>query len=213
MKKMILTSIIILLIIAIAMTVGFPKQKAIPKANTVEKYENKFEFRGVKFGDGIEKIKEIESSELYSETNFGDSIIIICYTNTMFSSDVYMFYKFFKNQLYEFQVNFAISYVNRNNYIDLFYNVQNKLKNKYGKPFKDETYWSDDLYQDKPDDYGDAIAYGHLEYYSKWLQDNAIILLKLYGENFNCYQCLWYWDKKIEPKASKYLEKLEQEEY
>lgn len=52
-------------------------------------------------------------------------------------------------------------------------------------PNEDDKFWYDDLYKDDRQDWGRAIAVGHLAYQSIWENKKTKILLILRGDNYD----------------------------
>jgi hypothetical protein len=103
-------------------------------------------------------------------------------------------------------VFFNLKYVNRNNYINDYRELQSLLSKKYGPPRKDETLWSQDLYRKTPQEWGMAIAAGHLVLVSVWETEKTKIELGCTGENFKITLRIRYASKELES-----LQKRQQE--
>lgn len=95
-----------------------------------------------------------------------------------------------------FGVNYVITepHSNKTAFIADYNTLKEKLTTKYGPPDEDEEIWKDDLWMDKPEDWGLAIVTGDLMYYCTWHTSNLTIFLELSGDNYKVdfklmYQC------------------------
>lgn len=75
-------------------------------------------------------------------------------------------------------------WVNENRYLTEYESVKSLLGRKYGSPDSDDTLWSNDLWKDDPNDWGNAVEQGHLSFYARWERDDTRVLLHLTGENY-----------------------------
>ncbi len=101
-------------------------------------------------------------------------------------------------------------HTNKNAYLSDYFDLVSALTKKYGKPWSDKDFWDDDLYKDKPDDWGMAVSAGHLSKYAEWKMQRTTILACLKGDNFEIDLGIEYSSKKLdqlESKAEKELEK------
>jgi len=85
-------------------------------------------------------------------------------------------------------------HVNDNAYIDDYKNLKKLYTDKYSAPYQDKENWSDDLYKDDPDDYGTAVACGHLSYASIFSNSGDDIIMMLNGDNFDISLSITYYD-------------------
>ena len=68
-------------------------------------------------------------------------------------------------------------------YLSEYQHLKRALIGEYGQPAKDEEVWSNDLYKDKPEEYGKAVAAGHLKRFTAWKTDTTEINIFLNGHN------------------------------
>lgn len=68
-------------------------------------------------------------------------------------------------------------------YLSDYQHLRRALTEKYGQPAKDDEVWSNDLYKDKPQEYGKAVAAGHLKRFTVWETDTTEINIFLTGKN------------------------------
>ena len=159
----------------------------------VEKIENP-DFRNCKWGmtkeEVIENETEIEvildeGNELYAET-------------TVDGDDFTIAYFFNENKLEQVLLISKEEHSNRNLYIDDYNNLKELFIQKYGTPKQDKEVWKNDLYKNRPDDWGDAIAYGHLGMFSQWFTDTTEVGVMLRGDNYEINLSIIYRDINYE---------------
>ena len=68
---------------------------------------------------------------------------------------------------------------NRNAYVFTYNDLKKYFVSQYGSPQKDSTIWHDQKLKGQAKKIGEAIAQGHLEYYTKWTIQKTIIEFKL----------------------------------
>ena len=113
-----------------------------------------------------------------------------------------LYYLFDNNdKVYTAFYSFTETHTNKNKYIDDYDSLVSTLTEKYGKPIKNTSVWSDDLYKDSPSDYGFAVSLGHLIYASNWETDTTSIIHGLTGDNYKISHNLYY-----QSKTYKYVE-------
>ena len=82
----------------------------------------------------------------------------------------------------------AVHYFNRggyhdeNRYLADYERLKEHLIDRHGLPRLDRMAWRNRLFADDPERYGDAVAAGHLVYYSEWSGDDAKRVMALRGE-------------------------------
>lgn len=102
-----------------------------------------------------------------------------------------------KDQLYQTMYVFQIDHTNDTRYIDDFEDLKESLTSLYGAPDRDEERWYNDLFKGQPQDYGTAIAAGHLAYVAQWYLDDTEILLGLTGDNYELTLVLAYFSTTV----------------
>lgn len=94
------------------------------------------------------------------------------------------------------------TWLNENRYLTEFESLKSLLQRKYGKPDSDDSFWSNTLWEDDPNDWGKAVERGHLSFFARWERGDTRVLLHLTGENYESKLGIEY--------ASLSLELLEQ---
>jgi len=89
------------------------------------------------------------------------------------------------------------SYSNDQRYLATYDSLRELLGKKYGKPTEENTYWSDELYQDDPSNWGMAVSAGHMARYTNWYIGDTHVLLYLTGNNFEISVGVEYGSVKL----------------
>jgi hypothetical protein len=80
---------------------------------------------------------------------------------------------------------FTQPHSNKTDFLTDYGSLQEGLSSKYGKPDKDKTYWSNDLYQDDYSEWGMAVSVGHLSKFTTWQTATEDINLAITGDNYS----------------------------
>jgi len=120
---------------------------------------------------------------------------------------------FLDDQLVRAKYIVTETYVNDDKYLVSFAALKALLGKKYGAPDKDNEFWSDDLYQDDPSQWGMAVSCGDLNKFTIWETAETNVTLALTGENFDVtlqveYSARAFSDLEDSRTESKYLEDL-----
>lgn len=67
----------------------------------------------------------------------------------------------------------------RNAYIDDFVRLRQRLRARWGEPHVDGRAWRNDLFRDRRGRWGDAVAAGHLVYYTEWRAGDTEVVMTL----------------------------------
>ena len=106
-------------------------------------------------------------------------------------------YTFTENQLTSAGYVMLEEHTNRNSYLVDAQNLRGLLEEKYGKPDVSEMKWLNDLYKDKQQEWGMALAVGHLKLNYAWQTPRTTISLDLYGENFKVTHRIRYASRTL----------------
>jgi len=149
-------------------------------------------FRNSAWGDSKDKVKASEEAKFIAEDKYDNGIEFMGYNTNVGSLDALVGYYFVENKLYTSKYLFQEKHSNRNDFISDFNKINQILTDKYGEPNENEKIWRNDLYKNQPEDYGMAIAVGHLIYYSKWKLNKTTITLSLSGSNYKIKHIVEY---------------------
>lgn len=70
----------------------------------------------------------------------------------------------------------------RNGYIDDYGRLRQRLRARWGAPRVDDRAWRNDLFRDERGRWGDAVAAGHLVYYTEWRTGDTEVVMTLKSE-------------------------------
>lgn len=160
-----------------------------------------FSFKGLKWGDSMEKVQGVEGTDtVFSGTVKGSTATYIVYEATAVGLDMLLAYYFCDKGLYEVRYILAEQHSNDMKYIDDYTTFKNALTKKYGKTVLDFENWQDDskksYYADKK---GDALSFGFLTYSTIWLLDDTCISMDMSADNYEISMSVSYQSLRIDP--------------
>ncbi len=136
---------------------------------------------------------------------------VIAYSGTVVGLDTAIAYVFVKDKLVRARYAITEKHVNDNQYLDDYATLKAALTKKYGKPDDHQAVWKNNLYRDDPDNWGMAVAAGHLVFYDTWKQPGTRIDLVLSGNNFDVSLVAEYTSTKLEKLEDKLKKKQQQD--
>ncbi|MEW6143357.1 MAG: hypothetical protein AB1597_09455 [Chloroflexota bacterium] len=154
------------------------------------------DFRNIKWGMSRSEVKAREQEGKFWEEN----ATLLGYSGiTINRLDVLLVYLFNKNdQVYGANYVIAQKHSNPTEYIRDFEALKALLVTKYGTPTQDKVVWLDDLYKDKPSDWGMAVITGDLQYFCTWdTSPINTVALYLKGDNYKPLFMIMYQSKFI----------------
>lgn len=151
-------------------------------------------FRNTKWGMSVEEVKAHEDLALIGEDSDEVQTALQYASTSVAGLQGIPYYGFQNDKLYRAFYKFDVKHSNDNLYIDDFNSLVKSLTQKYGEPKSNIKKWFNDLYKDDPDDWGMAVAAGHLAYVAQWDTEDTAILLYLKGDNFKMSFALTYTD-------------------
>lgn len=154
---------------------------------------------GIRFGMSQDEVLALENqSPVYST----DSSMLYMDVSAA-GKPATLIYTFVNDYLFSVFYLFTDSHTNDNEYIKDFESIDQSLTSKYGTPTMDQKYsWDNSLYKDDKEDYGFAIALGHLQIMSQWTMDNYLISHALSGDNYEIEHSLIYVVPSITPMTN-----------
>ena len=169
------------------------KQPDQPKILKVED-PGPFDFRHVRWGMSVEDVKKRESASLVGEDE--ESLL---YTGILDGQKVAITYLFVDDKLWRGVYSLDENFSNDNKYVDTYSSFVDMLKEKYGKPIKEENYWSKEHYKGKYDKRGMAYAVGDVVSQVTWENGDTSIFAKIDGNNFKISVRIFYSSNALEP--------------
>jgi len=143
-----------------------------------------------------------EASSKYPE------ISSICFRDIVAGLDAKIYYFLSqKRQVFRILYLFQKDHVDKNLYIADHLKIRAMLIKLCGQPRVDGQIWDIDFFQDKPEEWGEAIAYGHMYYLTRWEEGDRVIRLTLRGVNRKVRHRLTFTDTKRLQAVRRELEK------
>jgi len=146
-----------------------------------------FDVRKVNWGMNFENVKKTENLEVQDSNPE-----LLAYETTLSGMDMYLIYRFMNNELYNVDYMFLEEHADDGDFIFDFERLKDNLIKKYGKPSKNDRYFTDDLYEDVYEDWGMSLGRGKLSFFTTWNVKNTEISLSLYGDNYDIKFTLSY---------------------
>lgn len=165
--------------------------ETIESAPTVIIPENP-NFRNTVWGMTKEDVKQLETLDIVDENDN----VLVCEPTSITNLNavtVYMFDDFGK--LYKAFYSFEENHTSENLYISDYNSIVKSLTQKYGEPEWSERFWYDDLYEDRPDDWGFAISIGDVDFVTSWDTEETTVWILMKGDNYNIQTTLYYESK------------------
>jgi hypothetical protein len=153
-------------------------------------------FRGTKWGQTKQQIKQIEKAKL-----IGDTSATLVYKLTTCGFDALLGYNFTNNKLFRATYIFTEEHTNLNIFIDDYATIKILLMKIYGEPKEDKTDWSNDLLKNDRDKWGMAISMGQLAYFTTWENTSTIIALSLQKGDYSIKMSVEYLSKEFGQEA------------
>lgn len=135
------------------------------------------DFRGFDWGASKAEVKHGEDAELIIEPT--DQLI---YHAGYRGLDTTLSYRFEDGRLVQARYLNRERHADSNAYIADFKRIKGHLIDRYGLPSTDRRQWRNRLFEDRPDRWGEAVAAGHLVYYTQWIAGNTKIVMTLHAD-------------------------------
>ncbi len=155
-----------------------------------------YDFRSASWGASVAQVKATETAKVFNEADTGGKHVLT-YRDVVAELPCYVVYVFIADQLVRAKYIFTQQHTNENAFIDDFNKIKNILFDKYGQPTADLTRWTNDLYRDHPDEWGKAVAAGHLQVGAQWKTERSEILAGVKGDNFTLEHQVQYTSESL----------------
>lgn len=126
--------------------------------------------------------KQVRASETGAPSEARDGYLV--WKRRVMGLPCYAMFRFLNDRLVAGKYVFLVEHTNNTDFISDYRNLVDMLTKKYGRPTDDDTFWSNDLYRDDPQEWGMAVAVGHLHLFSHWDVARTRIVAGLLGDNF-----------------------------
>ncbi|MGO9019122.1 MAG: hypothetical protein ACLQVJ_12325 [Syntrophobacteraceae bacterium] len=157
--------------------------------------QDRFDFRKTKWGMTRDEVKRSESLQPVGEKK--DKIF---YKSTLDETPCMIAYHFLNNKLAQALYLFDQKHANPSDFIDDYNRILALLTEKYGKPVKAYTRWTNPLYENDPRYWGTALKLGHMSKIADWTTDSSEIHLSLLGDmggNMEVNLGIAYFSKRL----------------
>jgi hypothetical protein len=141
--------------------------------------ESVFSFRKTNWGMSKAQVKKLETGKILNDDD------VLMYEGNIAGLETYIVYNFVDDKLVRASYIYKERHSNKSDYLSDYLSVQKILINKYGKPAEEETLWKNDLYKDDYQEWGMALAVGHLVKYCVWNVSDTEIAHLISGDNFD----------------------------
>jgi len=146
----------------------------------------------------VEEVKTLEGNRKSEESPHGRKVLLT-YSDVVAGIACTVAYIFADGQLVRAKYIETAGHSNNNDYISDYETLQSAVIKKYGDPSQNETFWKNDLYKSDPQEWGMAVAVGHLVKASRWETSRTVIGLILEGDNYDVTLSLEYMSKQLAP--------------
>ena len=133
------------------------------------------------WGMSIEQVLKLEGKPSVREN--AEGVEIIGYQKKVIDKDCLVGYLFVDNKLFKTQYNFAEHHFDKLLYLDDYEKIKNLVAQKYGEPEGEAVDWKDPQFKNDSNNWGTALALGHVEYRSRWQTSESDIVLSLFKVN------------------------------
>ncbi len=141
-----------------------------------------FTFRKTIWGMDQDSVKSSESDKpvydkrdkiMYKGSLQGSLVGLSCNILYVFANDLLVRTKYI----------FTNEHANKLEYQADYIKMKTELLKKYGKPKTEKMVWTNEWYKEKPSEWGNALALGHLTEYAIWETPTTKLTLYILGEN------------------------------
>jgi hypothetical protein len=184
-------------------------QKEREEAQKKEREAREDNFRKTKWAMTSAQVRATEPEKPDNETQKGPKTFLF-YHDTVSGLSCHVLYIFAYDKLVRAKYIVTDKHTNMTDYLSDYRTLSEALATKYGSPKENDVLWKNDLYKNDPQDWGMAVAVGHLSMYTKWETSTTIIFLSLSGENYKISLDVEYSSKEmdsLEDKADKEQER------
>lgn len=159
---------------------GTWKIDSTPKAHSVA-------YRSSAWGASVDEVKKSESAKLVlEEADF------LAYQTSVANSEALALFTFVNGRLVSGRYSFQEPHANNQAYLHDFWKLKRLLEEKYGPSKVSDTFWVNELYRDNVDEWGMAVACGHVSFFETWNVEDTHIELQLTGDNYEVKVSIMY---------------------
>jgi hypothetical protein len=119
------------------------------------------------------------------------------YRSTVDSKQTTVILNFTNDQLAQVFYNILAEHSDDQAYLSDFSSIDDLLKDKYKSPSSSGPQWADDLYKNRPSDWGMALASGRMQMRSEWQTPRTNITHAMVGDNFKITHGIIYTSREL----------------
>ena len=136
------------------------------------------DFRKATWGMSANQVKQTETAKLVTHTNHK-----LTYATRLLGQEVTLMYIFVDNKLVRTRYDNAENHINNIEYFRYYDKLVSTLKDKYGPPTEEFTYYENDQLKDRPGTWATALGAGRIAKFTVWELGETQIDAGLYGRN------------------------------
>lgn len=172
-----------------------PSQVSQPKTAQQQVAETGFDFRQTRWGMTPAEVRKAEGTSPVRENVLSPTRQTLTYMDIVGSLPCIVIYIFAYGQLARAKYLFENKHTNRNDFLTDYKTISGMLRQKYGTPTKEDTFWVNDLYRKNYQEWGMALAVGHLVMAQQWEMPRTTLIAILRGENYEITHGVEYASK------------------
>ena len=154
----------------------------------------------VPLGMTKDQIRTIEKGMFFGVSEASSKypgISSMCFGDIVAGLDAKIYYLLSqKGEVFRILYLFQKDHADKNLYIADHLKIRAMLIKLCGQPRVDGQIWDIDFFRDKPEEWGEAIACGHMYYLTRWEEGDRVIRLRLHGVNRKVRHRLTFTDTK-----------------
>ena len=186
-------------------SIGNTTNKSTLDTTLNSKLKTDYDFRKTTWGMNQSEVMQSEEgvSKFLEDYNEGGRIL---FQGDASGIPCYIFYEFSEEKLTQTAYWFYSldkSYDDKDVYISDYFNLKEKLTNKYGNPSIDEQIWNNDLYKSDSEKWGVAISLGHSYIITRWETSVTEMGLVLSGKDNGVNLYILYTSKELKDLMKK----------
>jgi len=163
------------------------KWEFISKTEKKIDIKSDFSFKKTYWGMSKAQVKKTETGKIIQDDS------TLAYEANIAGLATYIVYIFVEDQLVRTRYVFVENHSNKTDYLSDYNSIQKILNKKYGNPIEEKTHWKNDLYKDDYQDWGLALAFGHLLKFSEWKFPDTVVRLVIDGDNLKIRHSTEYY--------------------
>jgi hypothetical protein len=154
--------------------------------------KGEFHYRSARWGMSL---AEVIASEGRDPDEATDEYVV--YSGMVAELSTMSAYHFKEGVLVWVKLLFAAEHSSENRYLADYGTIDSLLTKKYGRPTDQQKLWNNTLWEDESDQWGLAIASGHLLLATKYLTSESEVLHIMGGDNYEVNHAVDYYSREL----------------